>query len=45
MDSTAGKGLTAWVSLSNGRVGLTKDGVGSTTWSNGSEKDVTKLTY
>jgi hypothetical protein len=39
-----GKGSTAWVSLSGRRVGLTEDGIRSTTLSTGSTKEVTRLT-
>ena len=40
MGSTSGNGSTTWVALSNGRAGSTEDGIGSTTLSTSSTKDV-----
>jgi hypothetical protein len=43
MGSTGGNISTACVSPSGGRVGLNEGGIGSTTLSTGSTKDVTRL--
>jgi hypothetical protein len=43
MGSTSGNGSTVLVLLSEGRAGLIEEGIGSTTLSTGSTKDVTIL--